>query len=274
METYTIAANASARIVTQQFSTSFSLATRLFPKEIRQAIYNIYGMVRIADEIVDTYKGSDTLEILDAFEQETLAALSRGYSSNIIIHAFAQSARQYAIGPDLITPFFESMKMDTQSRTYSQELYEKYIYGSAEVVGLMCLKVFCNGEKKQYTHLRDGAGALGAAFQKVNFLRDIADDQSARGRYYFPAGSFDTFDEKTKGIIIQDIKRDMTKARQAIKELPKDVRKPVAVAYRYYEKLLVQLESTPANIIKKKRVRVSDYEKYALFLRSYIGGVV
>ena len=265
MDTYNRAAEAAARSVMKQFSTSFGLATRLFGASIRQDIYNIYGLVRIADEIVDSYKGDDSAKLLDALERETKSAVATGYSTNVIVHAYCLTARRYQIKPDLMEAFFVSMRADLKPETYKSSDYEKYIYGSAEVVGLMCLAVFCQGDAALYEHLRPGARALGAAFQKVNFLRDMAADYKELGRYYFPIGSYDNFDEATKKTIIKDISADFITARTAIEQLPASARPAVLAAYRYYLELLNKLTITPATEIKSSRVRVSNGRKAVIF---------
>jgi phytoene synthase len=265
MEVYTRTAEQMSRVLTNNYSTSFGLATRLFGLEIRTHIYNVYGLVRLADEIVDTYTGSDAAQLLNDLQSETYAAIPRGYSTNPVVHAFAGTAKKFGIGAPLIDPFFESMRMDLQPKNYKTTDYERYIYGSAQVVGLMCLKVFCQGDAKQYKKLEPGAKALGGAFQKVNFLRDIADDHERLGRYYFPVGSFKDFDEETKLRIIADIDRDFTLAHTAILQLPPAARPAVMAAYTYYLRLHNKLRAAPADVIKKQRIRVSNSHKLAVF---------
>ena len=269
MEQYNQVAGRVARLVTNSYSTSFGTATKLFPKAIRQDIYNIYGLVRIADEIVDTYLGSDAAQQLDALEQETYRALQYGYSANLIVHAFATTARRYNIGKDLIKPFFYSMRLDTKPQHYTPELYARYIDGSAEVVGLMCLKVFVTTEA-EFKHLEPGARALGAAFQKVNFLRDLAADQANLGRYYFPGSSFATFDDTAKAAIIADIELEFTAAKQAIAQLPPSSRPAVTTAYTYFLRLLWKLKAASANDLLHKRVRINNASKLVILTKTVV----
>lgn len=269
MDQYGQVAGQVARLVTNSYSTSFGTATKLFPRAIRQDIYNIYGLVRIADEIVDTYLGSDSAQQLANLEQETYRALNSGYSANLIVHAFVQTARRYHIGQDLIKPFFYSMHLDTSPQHYTPELYAQYIDGSAEVVGLMCLKVFVATEA-EYQHLEPGARALGAAFQKVNFLRDLAADQANLERYYFPGSSFTSFDDNVKADIVRDIEADFAVAKQAIPQLPASARPAVSTAYRYFERLLAKLKAAPAAELLQKRVRLNNAVKLSLLSRTLV----
>lgn len=268
MEEFSRSAQAASRTVTQTFSTSFSSAITLFPKAIQQDIYNIYGLVRVADEVVDSYQGPDAAAILDELEREVYQSLKRGFSANLIVHAFVLTARQYSIGKDLIKPFFASMRMDLTQKTFSTKQYRNYIYGSAEVVGLMCLKVFVDGDNQQYIKLRPGATALGAAFQKVNFLRDIKDDYQQRGRYYFPIGSFASFNDSTKQKIITDIEKDFTVASKAISQLPETARFATQLAYDYYSQLLKLLKQTPAQTITTQRLSVHKLSKLKLAFKA------
>lgn len=262
MNEYNDSAFKAAQAVTTTFSTSFSMASRFFDGATRQNIYNIYGLVRIADEIVDTYQGGDKEEIITQLEDEVYVSLERGYSANIIVHAFILTAQKYNITKELIAPFFESMKTDLTQTTFTDKEYKKYIHGSAEVIGLMCLKVFVGSEK--YRELEHGAAALGAAFQKINFLRDIKDDYETRGRYYFPLGSYDNFSDTTKDHVIRDIETDLMNAKKALIHLPRTSKKAVAIALRYYESLLIQLKQTPAQALKQQRVRIPNYRKIAI----------
>jgi phytoene synthase len=240
MDNYNSAAAASSRAVITNFSTSFGLASKLFTQDIRQDIYNIYGLVRLADEVVDSYRGPDAAACLSDLEHETYHSLSRNFSSNLVVHAFSQTASRFNITEELIRPFFKSMKIDLDPNSYSPKLYEDYIYGSAEVVGLMCLKVFTQGDDGAYERLVPGARALGVAFQKVNFLRDLAADYRELGRYYFPLGSFDGFDEKTKAAIISDIKKDFSTAKPAIEQLPQSVLHTATMSSCYANLMLRQ----------------------------------
>jgi 15-cis-phytoene synthase len=268
MEVYDRSAQLSARAVTTTFSTSFSVASRFFDSVTRRHIYNIYGLVRIADEIVDTYQGNDMVALLDELEAEVYAAIKRRYSTNVIVHAFMVTATEKGIAAELIRPFFASMRTDIQKKTYTQKQYETYIYGSAEVVGLMCLKVFVG--QKEYEKLKGGAAALGAAFQKINFLRDIRDDYEVRGRYYFPIDSYETFSESTKNEIITDIEKDIVSAKIALPHLPQRARRAVNIALAYYQRLLAQLAESSAKDIKSKRMSVPSYEKVLLTAREVV----
>lgn len=268
MDLYSDTSYALSKSLTLKYSTSFSQSSRLFDKSIQKHIFAIYGLVRIADETVDTYTGGNRASLLTSLEKETYAAIESGYSTNPIVHAFALTAHHFAIGRDLIEPFFESMRMDLRPLTFSPVTYEKYIYGSAEVIGLMCLKVFCAGDQRRYEKRVAEARALGAAYQKVNFLRDFAGDYHERQRVYFPGVAFDTFNEADKSAIIADIQKDFKKAKPALATLPLVARKAVSLSYAYYTELLNELIKTPAEVIKVKRIRVSDIKKAALLVRA------
>ena len=264
MDLYSEVSYDVSKLVTQRYSTSFSMSTRLFDEKIRPAIYAVYGLVRIADEIVDSYRGDDAKELLSRLEQDSYRAIKRGYDTNPIIHSFAVSAKQYGIDKELIEPFFKSMAMDLEPAEYTDTLYEQYIYGSAEVVGLMCLRVFCEGDAQKYTVLAPGARALGSAYQKVNFLRDIAADYKELGRLYFPGVHFETFDDGVKHAIITDIEKDFVVAREYISQLPHNSQKAVSLSYLYYSRLLIELTKTPAVSLKKQRVRIATVRKLVL----------
>jgi len=266
MELYTQTSYKLARTVTLDYSTSFSKSSQLFSSDIQDHIYAIYGLVRIADEVVDTYKGKDSLEVINALEAEVLQSLKTGFSPNPLVHAFVTTAKKYAITRDLITPFFKSMRMDITPKTYTPKLYAAYIYGSAEVIGLMCLKVFCNNDAA-YLKLEAGAKALGAAYQKVNFLRDIKADYDERGRVYFPGVTYDSFNDEQKDAIIKDIKNDFKKAQPAVTKLPANARAAVGLSFTYYLELLNKLEKTPAEKIKTGRVRVNNAKKLQLLIK-------
>ncbi len=265
MELYAKVSYTLSRQLTLDYSTSFGKSSGLFSKEIQPHIYAIYGLVRIADEIVDTYKGADQAELLNELEQETYRTLKTGYSTNPIVHAFALTANRYGIEDDLIAPFFESMRLDLTPQTYTPELYKQYIHGSAEVIGLMCLRVFVD-DLARYKKLQKGAESLGAAYQKVNFLRDIASDYRERQRVYFPGVTFDTFDEHAKQMIISDIRNNFAAAAPSVKELPVSARKAVALSFKYYHELLKVLERTPVEVLKSTRVRVPNSKKLQLFV--------
>ena len=267
MELYTQASYKASKLITNEYSTSFGLSIRLFETSLRPHIYAIYGLVRIADEVVDTYDGKDRLKVLNDLEKQTMAAIVTGYSTNPIVHAFARTAHQYDIGASLIAPFFESMRMDITPKVFDQQLYDTYIYGSAEVVGLMCLKVFTDNASL-YSQLEKGAGKLGAAYQKINFLRDIAADAEGLGRWYFPISSFAAFDEKAKASIVRDIEKDLAAAAKAIIKLPTSSQKAVSLSYDYYSELLKKIKATPADQLRKKRIRVNNLQKTILFART------
>lgn len=265
MELYSRVSYALSRELTLAYSSSFGSSSFLFPKTMRRHIHAIYGMVRIADEIVDTYKGADAGELLDVFENEVYQAITRGYSTNPIVHAFAETAKQYGIDKTLIAPFFKSMRIDLLPRTYDESLYREYIHGSAEVVGLICLRVFIHGDDKKYNELKTGAAALGSAYQKVNFLRDLAADYKELGRVYFPGVTFESFNDDTKQVIVADIRQDLARSFVALKKLPASSRRATMTSYVYYSKLLDKIEQTPAGVIKKQRIRIPGSKKALLF---------
>lgn len=267
MELYTKTSYQVARKVTLNYSTSFGKSSKLFSKSIRHHIYAIYGLVRVADEVVDTYKGKDMGRVIKELEAHTMQAVKTGFSPNPLVHAFAVTARRYGIGRDLIRPFFKSMQMDIKPKVFGSHLYALYIYGSAEVIGLMCLKVFCDDPAK-YKQLEQGARALGSAYQKVNFLRDIKADYEERGRVYFPGISYEKFNDRQKNIIIKDIKKDFKQARQAVVQLPKNARAAVALSYVYYTELLKKLEHAPTEKITGGRIRISNPKKVALLVKT------
>jgi phytoene/squalene synthetase len=256
--------------LTSKYSTSFGISSKLFSKEIRKHIYAVYGMARISDEVVDTYKGKKQKEILNDLENDIYRALDLGYSANPIIHAFAITSREFGIDKSLIRPFFKSMLMDINPPTFSKALYDEYIYGSAEVIGLMCLKVFCQNDNSEYEKLSKGARKLGSAYQKVNFLRDLADDYKELGRIYFPGTSFEEFDEKAKNRILNEIEKEFVEAEKAMKKLPKNSRLAVMTSYSIYFKLLEKLKKTPALKLKEQRVRVNNFVKFYLILKTIV----
>ncbi len=268
MDLYNTVSAATAKLFTEKYSTSFQLASRLFDKTIRPDIYNVYGLVRIADEIVDTYHVKDAKVLLDDLEKEVYAAIERGYSVNPIVHAFQITANSAGITQELIKPFFASMRTDLGAVRLNQKQYQDYIYGSAEVVGLMCLKVFVAGNQKQYEDLRPGAQRLGAAYQKVNFLRDFAHDSQVLNRSYFPAVDYKTFNDAAKAKIIKDIEADFAAAEPYVKKLPQNARAAVATSYRYYSELLKALQSASVNDIKTNRIRLPNAKKLAIFVQT------
>lgn len=254
----------ASRIFTESYSTSFSLSSRFFHKKIRHDIYAIYGLVRIADEIVDTYRGDDTENQLNNFEKQTYHAMKYKYSTNPIIHAFAATTNKYKIPKNIIAPFFKSMRMDLPTYKYNSTDYREYIHGSAEVIGLMCLYVFVNGDVKTYDDLKPGAISLGSAYQKVNFLRDMASDYRDLGRVYFPGISFDNFSESDIVKITAEIKAEFDHADNFIKSLPKSSRTGVAISFSYYNELLRLIEKSSVETIRSQRIRVSNFKKLKL----------
>lgn len=257
-----------SRIVTRHYSTSFSLGISLIAKQYRDAIYAIYGYVRYADEIVDTFMHQDKATLLAEFRHETYKAIERGLSMNPIINSFQSVVRQYGIEQELIDAFLDSMEKDLNPLEYDKMSYDEYIYGSAEVVGLMCLRVFCNGDKAEYDRLKAPARSLGAAFQKVNFLRDLKDDFDERGRIYFPGINFGNFTNADKALIEADIEKDFADALIGIKQLPIGCRKGVYLAYRYYTKLFNKIKSKQPDVIKQQRVRINNWLKLFILLKS------
>ncbi len=250
-----------SKATTKKYSTSFSSAIKLLHNDLRNPIYNIYGFVRFADEIVDTFHQHDKATLLAEFETETYNAIERRISLNPILHSFQLTVNQYQIVPGLIEAFFHSMEMDLTKATYSCEGYKEYIYGSAEVVGLMCLYIFCEGNKEMYNNLKPYAQSLGAAFQKVNFLRDVKSDYQQLSRTYFPEVDFDNFTACVKKQIEDDIAADFTKAYEGIVQLPAKARFGVYVAYKYYLSLFKKIKKTNAENILDQRIRIPNYGK-------------
>ncbi len=260
-----------SKIVTQTYSTSFSLATKMLHSSIRPHIYNIYGFVRFADEIVDSFHQYPKEELLDRFEKELYLSLDQGISLNPILNSFQHTVNTYSIDRELIAAFMKSMRWDLDKKVYdNEEDYKAYIYGSADVVGLMCLKVFVKGNEEQYNTLKPSAMALGSAFQKVNFLRDLKDDFQGLNRTYFPSVNFNQFDESSKSSIIAEIERDFEHALTGIFKLPMEAQFGVYTAYKYYSKLLKKLKNTPYNHIQNTRIRVPNYQKMSVFASSYL----
>ncbi len=260
-----------SRNVTKSYSTSFSAAVKMLAPSIRQDIYNIYGFVRFADEIVDTFHEYNKEELFDLFEKDLTSSLENKISLNPILNSFQFTVNKYNIPYDLINAFMKSMKLDLSKKDYhSEDEYKEYIYGSADVVGLMCLKVFVNGDIKKYDELKESAMRLGSAFQKVNFLRDLKADFEDLSRTYFPNTDLTKLDEKSKQQIINEIDEDFKVGYQGIKNLPIEAKFGVYTAYSFYKKLLSKLKSTPSEEIKNTRIRVPDYQKYSLFARCYV----
>tara|TARA_B100000900_G_scaffold203231_1_gene172300 strand:+ start:823 stop:1662 length:840 start_codon:yes stop_codon:yes gene_type:complete len=257
--------------VTKTYSTSFSLATRLLSKNIRKDIYNIYGFVRFADEIVDSFHDYNKNELFHDFSIDLDKALNNKIHLNPILNSFQYTFHKYNIDKELVKSFMKSMKMDLTKKKYNTiEEYKEYIYGSADVVGLMCLKVFVQGNNELYKKLKNNAMKLGSAFQKVNFLRDLKADKEDLNRTYFPNTQFESLSESEKDEIINDIENDFKKGLAGIKELPLDAKFGVFMAYRYYNQLLKKLKKTPATEIINRRIRVPNLKKIELLTRSYV----
>ena len=260
-----------SKIVTERYSTSFALATKMLHSSIRGHIYNIYGFVRFADEIVDTFHDYDKVVLFDKFEQELEAALIDKISLNPILNSFQHTYHTFNIPKHLVDSFMKSMRMDLVKNVYLTDAeYKEYIYGSADVVGLMCLKVFVKGDIEKYERLKESAMALGSAFQKVNFLRDVKADFEELNRSYFPNTNLKELDENSKKRIVEEIKADFKLGYKGIIALPTEAKFGVYTAYKYYYKLLKKLQSTPSLEIKNARIRVPNYQKFGLLARSYV----
>ena len=257
-----------SELITKEYSTSFSMGIRVFEKKYRAPIYGIYGFVRFADEIVDTYKGADVLKVLQLFREDTFKAIENEISFNPVLHAFQQVVNKYSIDHHLIEAFLDSMEMDIFLNNHDLASYEKYIYGSAEVVGLMCLHIFLEDDKTRYKELVPAARALGSAFQKVNFLRDLRSDYNERGRVYFPDVDFENFSTEDKLKIEHDIQNEFNLAYEGILQLPKGVRFGVYCAYKYYLSLFYKIVNTPASHIMQVRVRIPNRKKLYLLTES------
>ncbi|WP_375239989.1 phytoene/squalene synthase family protein [Aurantibacter sp.] len=260
-----------SKVVTNSYSTSFSLATKMLSNSIRQDIYNIYGFVRFADEIVDSFHDYDKPSLFEDFEIELKKSLTNKISLNPILNAFQFTYHNSNIDKHMVDSFMKSMKLDLTKSTYlTDQEYKDYIYGSADVVGLMCLKVFVKGDNSKYEELKDTAMSLGSAFQKVNFLRDLKADFDTLERTYFPNTDLNNLTEKDKQEIIKDIESDFKKGLDGIKKLPLEAKFGVFMAYRYYSQLLKKIKKTPALEIKSTRIRVPNYKKFELLTRSYV----
>lgn len=257
-----------SRTTTERYSTSFSSAIRLLNPELRQPIYNIYGFVRFADEIVDTFHGHNKETLLANFKKETYDAINEKISLNPILHSFQLTVNQYNIDLHLVEAFFSSMEMDLDRKAYNRAGYEAYIYGSAEVVGLMCLYVFLNGDQQEYLRLKPYAQSLGAAFQKVNFLRDVKADYSQLDRTYFPGVDFSNFTDEQKREIENDIQKDFDHAYEGILMLPNKAKFGVYVAYKYYLSLFRKIKRMQPTRIMHERVRIPNFHKAMILLRA------
>ena len=259
-----------SRITTEKYSTSFSSAIKLLHKDLRTPICNIYGFVRFADEIVDTFHGYDKALLFEEFKKATYDAIERGISLNPILHSFQMTVNQYGIDHALIDAFLYSMELDLGKHTYDRAGYETYIYGSAEVVGLMCLYIFCEGNQAQYDTLKPAAKSLGSAFQKVNFLRDVKADFEGLDRMYFPDCDFANFTQADKLAIEQDIQKDFDEAYAGILHLPIKARFGVYVAYKYYLSLFKKIQRLEPAHILESRVRIPDYGKAFILAKAGI----
>lgn len=261
----------TAKNVTNAYSTSFSLATKMLGQSIRQDIYNIYGFVRFADEIVDTFHDYDKEKLFDNFEGQLYKALDQKISLNPILNAFQHTFHKHQLSRENVASFMKSMKLDLHKQNYStKKEYDAYIYGSADVVGLMCLKVFVKGDLEMFELLKEAAMKLGSAFQKVNFLRDLKEDFENLNRTYFPNTNLSALDELSKSAIIAEIEDDFEQGYEGILRLPIDAKFGVFTAYRYYKQLLLKIKNTPAVEIKSTRIRISNPKKIELLTRSYV----
>lgn len=260
-----------SKLITEQYSTSFTMGIKTLDKRFRMPIYAIYGFVRYADEIVDTFHDYDKKALLDRFREDTYRAIDERISLNPVLHSFQKIVNVYKIERPLIDAFLHSMEMDLYNIAYDESGYDEYIYGSAEVVGLMCLRVFCEGDESLYHKLKADARSLGAAFQKVNFLRDLKSDFVDRGRVYFPGVDFNEF-EDAKRTIEKDIQKDFDNALRGIMGLPLGAKNGVYLAYIYYLKLFEKIKRTPAKRIQHERIRVADTVKFALLAKTLVRG--
>lgn len=259
-----------SKMTTRTYSTSFSLGIYFLNKKLRQPIYAIYGFVRLADEIVDSFEGYDKKHLLAKFKEDTYEAIHQGISLNPVLNAFQQVVHQYHIHPELIETFLQSMEMDLQQVDYTTEKFKQYILGSAEVVGLMCLQVFTEGNASKYEELKPYAMRLGSAFQKVNFLRDMNDDYVLLGRSYFPNIDMATFNHSAKEQIEQDIEDDFRVALAGIKQLPNSSKGGVYLAYVYYQSLFKKIKKLPPHRILEERIRINDAQKIRLMINSMV----
>lgn len=259
-----------SKLVTGSYSTSFSAGIYLLNNRLRQPLYSIYAFVRCADEIVDSFHGYDKQKLLEEFRRETFLAIERGISTNPVLNSFQHSVWNYQIDHSLITTFLDSMEMDLEQHNYNREKFDKYILGSAEVVGLMCLHVFTEKDHILYENLKESAQKLGAAFQKVNFLRDMQSDYQVLGRTYFPHINFNSFSEDDKRSIENEIESDFAEALHGIRRLPPSSRLGVYIAYKYYRELLKKIKRLSASRVRTARIRVSNANKLYLMLQSYL----
>lgn len=268
MEFYNQVCEECSQHITKRYSTSFSMGIRVFDKRFRAPIYAVYGFVRFADEIVDTFHNFPKAELLQRFREDTYRAIKEHVSLNPVLHAFQETVRRYGIEKELIDAFLDSMEMDLYHDRYHDSLYKQYIYGSAEVVGLMCLRVFCEGDDELYRRLKAPARSLGSAFQKINFLRDMKSDFDERGRVYFPGVDFTRFTNEDKVAIEADIKKDFDDAYKGIVQLPRGARFGVYLAYIYYINLFKKIRNAPAARVTEERIRVPNRRKAVLLFSS------
>uniref|UniRef100_UPI004048B663 phytoene/squalene synthase family protein n=1 Tax=Roseivirga sp. TaxID=1964215 RepID=UPI004048B663 len=259
-----------SKLITQRYSTSFTLGIKTLDKKFHLPVYAIYGFVRYADEIVDTFHDSDKRALLASFKKDTYKAIQDKVSFNPVLHSFQLVVNQYKIDLELIEAFLYSMELDLEETEYDKAGYEEYIYGSAEVVGLMCLRVFCEGNDAQYQSLVAPAKKLGSAFQKVNFIRDIKSDFEERGRVYFPGVDFNDFTKSAKDLIEADIQKDFDDALEGILRLPSGAKLGVYLAYKYYLKLFGKIKNLPASKIKQERIRIPDTRKMVILFTTYL----
>ncbi|MCI2227939.1 phytoene/squalene synthase family protein [Polaribacter sp. MSW13] len=271
-ELFDSVSNDCSKLVTKKYSTSFSLAVNMLSPKIRTDIYNIYGFVRFADEIVDTFHDYNKEELMQHFERDYYLSKKHGISLNPILNSFQQTVNRYKIPDEMVQAFLKSMKADLYKAEYqTKEEYDAYIYGSADVVGLMCLKVFVDGDEKRYEELKNAAMRLGSAFQKVNFLRDLKDDFEVLNRSYFPNINLGELDAVSKQLIIDEIEGDFDFAyKNGILKLPVEAKFGVYMAYRYYKRLLKKLKKVPSEKIMDTRIRISNPMKINLLARSYV----
>lgn len=270
LDLYNSTCQECSQLITRRYSTSFSAGIKAFDPSIRAPIYAIYGFVRFADEIVDTFHDFPQATLFYKFKEDTWHAIEEGISLNPVLNAFQEVVNTYHIDKALITAFLDSMEMDLTRQSYDDDGYDLYIYGSAEVVGLMCLYVFCNGDPDQYARLKEPARRLGAAFQKINFLRDLKSDFEERGRVYFPGVDFLQFTADDKLNIEQDILSDFQEGYKGILQLPATSRFGVYLAYVYYFSLFKKIKQTPCHKVQEKRIRVNAMEKLVLLFKSSV----
>lgn len=270
MELYDETCFETSKLITQKYSTSFSRGISAFHPRFRYPIYAIYGFVRLADEIVDTFHTLDKKKLLDDFEQEAFDAIEDRISLNPVLQSFQITVNRYQIDHEVIKCFLKSMRMDIGKATFTEVEYKQYIHGSAEVIGLMCLRVFCEGDNERFNKLAPSAKSLGSALQKINFLRDIKADQQERSRAYFPNITFDTFDDRSKKLIEADIQHDFEEGFKGIKTLPDGARLGVYIAYQYYLSLFKKIAGTSAETILQKRVRVTNGQKALLYYKAVL----